>query len=664
MNDDKTNLDRQLSAVRSRWIVRDAVLSLARTVLALVPAYLVLGWLDYRLDFPRGARAAELVCLVAWTVWVIRRFVVPAVTLKRGACAAALRVESVYDRFGGRLISRVEFRDEARMHSRRPGPRSPRFAGGLSASLIEAMCKRVESAAAHLPLRAAIDMKPVRRPAAGAAVTLLVLSLVVVSRPGLAGLWIRRTLLPFSDAAWPRRTQITDVEQQYRVRRGDPVRITGLVTGEIPRTGRVEWQPAGQGRSTARPAGYASFDVAAGGRFTVTIGPLLEPITLSMRIGDARLDGVHVDVVVPPELASIEAVYHYPAFTRRQPDRVQSGDVRVLVGTRVDLTLNADRDVQRMELAFSGDEGERTKAVTLTSKRQGQGSFTVTARGRYAVRLHDAYGFTTDTPATFVIDPIDNELPAVRLTRPGSEHRVTPATRLRLRFEADDDFGVTAAAIRWRKRAREGVDEPAPTAPVTVPVVTPRTQWDGQFAWDLASADLARGDEVEYHLEVTDAGLHLTQEKMSVSATHVLTVVDPESLRRSLEARLRDAFGELDHLTDQQQAGRDEVEVAIVSLPAAGEPLMPADVRRVQIEQHRQTRMLRQVGRLSGRLADVADELADSFLVDSERIEGLHALAGGLRALGVGPMKQAAAYLRQARAALAGFAESQDTGER
>src|SRR5690606_2825776 len=127
-----------------------------------------------------------------------------------------------------------------------------------------------------------------------------------------AGIWLRRTFSPFSSAAWPRRTHIEGVDNAYRVRRGDTLDITGRLSGSIPRSVELSWYVADPADSTA-PTGLANwsglfassqrFDVSETGEFTATLGPLLEPMRLSVRAGDARLEGITVDVIAPPELA-------------------------------------------------------------------------------------------------------------------------------------------------------------------------------------------------------------------------------------------------------------------------------------------------------------------------------------------------------------------------
>jgi hypothetical protein len=268
------------------------------------------------------------------------------------------------------------------------------------------------------------------------------------------------------------------------------------------------------------------------------------------------------------------------------------------------------------------------------------------------VRLFDQHDFSSDTPATFVIDPIDNEVPAIKIVRPGLEHRVTPMTRLRIECEATDDFGVVSATIHWSKRTEPSTQPVLRQRSVSIPISRPTAKWKDSFVWDLAAANLKPDDVLEYHVEVYDDGEHLTDEKAGVSATHVLNVVTPDALSQSLDARLREAFGELDYLTRQQADGLDQVIASIVELPTGSDPVLPADLRRVQVEVNRQARIRRQIERLSKRIGDVADDLQDSFLAEAGRIAELQGLSKGLAELADGEMQQVSDQLRDAQTQL------------
>ena len=66
-------LNNELARVRRRWAARDALLETARSLLVLLPACLLLVWLDYKLGFSRATRLAQLAALLALAAWLILR---------------------------------------------------------------------------------------------------------------------------------------------------------------------------------------------------------------------------------------------------------------------------------------------------------------------------------------------------------------------------------------------------------------------------------------------------------------------------------------------------------------------------------------------------------------------------------------------------------------
>jgi hypothetical protein len=89
-----------------------------------------------------------------------------------------------------------------------------------------------------------------------------------------------------------------------------------------------------------------------------------------------------------------------------------------------------------------------------------------------------------------------------------------------------------------------------------------------------------------------------------------------------------------------------------VALPTGADPVLPADLRRVQVEVNRQVRIRRQIERLARRMGEAADDLQDSFLAEADRIADLHALSQGLAELATDQMQQVSDRLRQAQTQL------------
>ena len=65
---------------------------------------------------------------------------------------------------------------------------------------------------------------------------------------------------------------------------------------------------------------------------------------------------------------------------------------------------------------------------------------------------------------------------------------------------------------------------------------------------------------------------------MGRSTLHILKIVDPETLRLSLEAALKQILGEMDAVIQQQATGIDAVAMAILSLPAGPQQSLASDV--------------------------------------------------------------------------------------
>ncbi len=634
-------IDAKLDTVRRRTLVRDALLAAARTVAMLAPVCLALAWLDYELDFGALLRAVALVLLLALGARAVLRCWIPVLAVRRDRVGTAHAVERALPELRGRLIARVEFRGEGEAGLR---------ARGASAALAEAFCRRLEEDAAALEFERAVRWRALRGVGLFAASAAALLIAAALAWPDRAALWVTRTALPWAEAPWPRRTHLEGIAEAYRVRRGDRLLIAGRAAGALPSSGEITWR-------TAAPAGgeggAARFAVGDDGRFTAATGPLLETAEVDIEAGDASRAGIRAEVIIVPELASLEATYTYPSFTGLAPERTRSGDVRAIVGTRIDLTLTADKPVARMEMTHKFGEEVRTEALTLEGGLTGRAFFEVTARGTYEVRLFDAYGFSADAPGRFVVEPLENELPSVRVARPGAEHVVTPATALRLRYEVGDDFGVVAAGVRWERRP--GVASPAarPEAEVPIPLGGRRERTlRGEFRWDLERADAAPGDVIVFHVEARDEGAHLAAARAGASGMQVLKVVDAESLRTMLEARRGDAVGELRWAAREESQVRDAVSALVLALPAGDEAPSATTLPRLQDEEGAQTRIRRRLERLDAAFEELADALEESFLAEAGRVAGLRAIAEGLRALSRGPCAEAAQALAAARGAL------------
>jgi hypothetical protein len=607
---------------------------LADFVLTVVPAAVVLAGADYLLRFSSPGRWAALITLLMCIVLALVRAVSRIVRQSRSAEAAALFVEGRGDRFAGRLVFYVEFREQR--------PTYGDTGAAASEELMEAMCEQIERQADTIEPHKLVDFRNPKRRLLLAAVVLAGAGMLATTRLQAAWVWVQRMSQPRVAVDWPARTQIEGLQPAYVVRRGHRLMIIGRITGRIPARVIVETWPI------SPPVDHPIADrqvrdapIRADGSFLAAIGPLVQPTALRLRAGDAQTPALVVEVVSPPALESIEIVCHYPDFMKRFPERLPSRDVHVPVGSRLEMTLLADRPVQKMVLTLGSRDGEHVEPVRLVSATRAEASFVVRARGWYKVYLEDESGILDDDPPTHTIDPVDNDFPTVVLQRPPSPMTVTPTARVPVAFEARDDYAVTGAAIVWQRRSSQGTASPAGSQlEIQIPASAPAVE--ETYVWDLAGTHAAPGEEIHWYLETTDAGEHLTLPApgRGRSAPGVLKVVDSAAYVRRHQALLETVFDAIAQLATDISKGWDGVSTILRVLSDTGCSL-PLDLsERLQSGRDGQRLLNERLEYLAAQVARLAVEWPYN-LPNEPAPAGTRSLARILRALFEGPMYDA-----------------------
>lgn len=630
-----SHLDLRLAAIHRRLILRRAVTALTEFVLIFLPLTILLGWIDYVLRPPAAGRLVELIVLLLALAAIVGRNLPALVRLARRPESAAALVEESDPSLAGRLLSYLDFRSQRQT------------AGNTSAELIAAMCCRIEQQTSGVVPEHVVPMRPVRARMLIAGALLALTCIGSALQPSMVQTWALRVAHPFAEIAWPPRTRIVSLETAQHLRRGDTLSITGRVAGRIPADCEIETLPSSQLASKSDTRGRTiRVPIGRDGTFSATLGLITRPMTLRARAGDANTVIITVDVIDPPHLADLAITCRYPDYLNRPDEPMASRDLRVPVGTRVDLTATSDKPAGTMTLVLTQGKVQTRRPFSRNSSTQASTSFTVQAPGWYAIEIEDAAGVSMDDPPRYAIVAIENRYPSITLKYPETGISVTPTATLPLEFEASDDFGVIAAAVVWGIRS-SGSEETSPPSRTPIPLETQAPEVSGRFMWNLAVVNPRPDDEIIFYLEARDAGEHIGPPSTGTAAseTRVLRVVDPATCRNEHLARLSASTGDINRLTVQVSSAWDELS-ALAHLLRPQQASCPAElIERVRNEGDRERLLAAQAGAIANRLDRLAEEWQINIPGHAASPEGSRLLAEVMTHLATGPMSEAPAAL-------------------
>ncbi len=237
-----------------------------------------------------------------------------------------------------------------------------------------------------------------------------------------------------------------------------------------------------------------------------------------------------------PIAGDFQLTFRYPAHTGLPSRTIHgfAGTITVPLGTVVELTARADRDVEK---AFAVVVGEQ---VPLTVKgRELSGNLLIKSAGEWRLRYAKSSGriVAEGPPRPIVVEP--DRFPEVKLEKPTSEVTVEGKEALTLEYSASDDYGISQLELVY------SVGSGAPEQRKALPMPAEATRRHrGDHHWDLAPLDLKPGDRVTYRIEATDND-GVSNPKKGASATQVLKVFSETEHHREVLKRVEELWERL-----------------------------------------------------------------------------------------------------------------------
>ena len=374
-------------------------------------------------------------------------------------------------------------------------------------AVVEQAARQLQQELAQVEVAGAIQVRVVRRWQQWAA-----LALVLGATVGLAGefatrepytsIGLQRLFLPWAQVRWPSSTwfELITPVADASVPEGEDLPIRVKVNGRAPGQVTLIYNPVDEeGVFTRREIALTMF-VNTSGVAEHTFAKLGDSIRYRIEGGDGRSETITVHVVKRPFLREVAVYYKYPPYTGVPPKIVNNAQLTGLEGTEVRLAFTASVKLRKAWIQMAGTPAP----VPLTLDESGKHFewFHLLADSTtYAVGLEDEHGNREKRAETFRIQVTPDVPPQARLLEPQGDLEVTPRARFKVRYKAEDDFGLKQVRVMVSKdgAAATPLDEK-----ITGPIPQIGKLSTGVFDWDLEKMDVAGASKLTFFLAAQD----------------------------------------------------------------------------------------------------------------------------------------------------------------
>jgi len=449
------------------------------------------------------SRIAVMLAAGGYVFWRLWQFAAPRWRSAEGVLDVALLLERKHQ-LDGALVAGLQFDDGQAWGSDQLAARVVADASACRSELdYGSIIPRVEFRR-HL-LRALI--------AAAALVS------VGLQFSGYVPVFLQRMML--REVSYPTRTRIEEVivnskllsaeDSVGHVVEGTALAFIVRASGEAPDTGRLRLANVIGQDSTSLVLEREALGALAQEVLYYADGPeISEDATFSIDLGDARVSDFRIDVIRRP-IVELGVVVTPPEYARLVLSETveQERSVEALFGSTISFRLRCSNGKRlehaRMELSSSSGDGVASFVFDASSDAPWviEGAMPplspLTGQVGFSLVFEDEDGLSALHPIAGVIGVRPDQDPAgsVRTDYP----LVLPIAKPVIRYEASDDFGVSAMSLEVL-RDRNG-DETAELS-LKLPLDRSELRVAGEVSLDLSQVELRDGDRISARLKVSD----------------------------------------------------------------------------------------------------------------------------------------------------------------
>jgi len=545
------DIAQKLDRAKARLWSINIFYGLGRFLVVLFVAMVLAAGLDLIFGLGSVGRLLVAVVLVGTVFYVFIRRFMKAIITEPVAEEVARHVEMAYPELGNRVINALQFAKEEQVTSK---------------YMIDMAIEESAQQSAMFDFRKAFDLKPLKHVCLCSLIALVVLALFVgccnyFVQPGAFYSSLMRVAFPFMDKPPIGFVKIESLspDDNIDVLAGDDVGFELKISGRKSAGAEAYLQclyKNGVKKKIRMSSMGADTDGTGAGAvrvFQCRVENVQNSFDFFASCQGAETLRYTATVMEPPVVKKIDLTLAYPAYTglKAESEEDSRGNIRAVIGTMAEVTVEANRSLKRAWLNFNGANDSYMEKGE--DGRFWKGKFEITDNGFYTINLEDERGNTNKDPYRRTIMAIPDQAPGVMIQSPVDKSEFPLGARVKIVTRAKDDFGLSSVVIMIRVGA-EGAEQ-------TLKTFEPETLQKsvtivGEFI--LKADKYKNGDIVFYQATATDnfPGTPHT----STSALYALKVVDKKALLDERMKNYRDWRSQVMEILRRQKEARKEID--------------------------------------------------------------------------------------------------------
>lgn len=226
-----------------------------------------------------------------------------------------------------------------------------------------------------------------------------------------------------------------------------------------------------------------------------------------------------ITVTDKPIIRSLTGTVIYPSYTKITPRNFyeDNGDVSALVGSRIDLSIIANKPLKKAYINFeqihkiytetentTQDSVKKTIIPMSIDGKKASGSIRINSSGIYYIIITDEDGNNNEDIIKYQIVALKDEYPQITLIEPQSDAKVSENALLPMKIGISDDYGFTKMLLHYKLIESRYTDPDKNYHTIEIPFLTNDLTAEVPYLWDLNKIGISPEDKYEFYIEIFD----------------------------------------------------------------------------------------------------------------------------------------------------------------